>query len=41
MKKKFQDPELIVDNFDEDIICLSGGEGNHDSGTTGTKDPDT
>ena len=37
MKKKFIDPELVVDRFEEDIICSSGGsliggEGDDDSG---------
>ena len=37
--KKFIDPELIVDLFDEDVICdsgsLNGEEGDDDSGTVG------
>lgn len=47
MKKKFIDPELVVDHFEEDIICYSGGgltddNGEDDSGTiTGNKGPDT
>ena len=43
--KKFVDPELIEDRFDEDVICdsgdLTGGEGNHDSGETGAGGGDT
>ena len=37
--KKFLDPELYIDRFDEDIICdsgsLTGDEGDDDSGTVG------
>ena len=40
--KKFIDPELIEDRFDEDVICdsgeLVGGEGDDDSGTVGGND---
>ena len=40
--KKFLDPELYIDRFDEDIICdsgsLTGGEGDDDSGTVGGND---
>ena len=39
MKKEFTDPELVIDRFEEDIICYSGGsliggEGDDDSGDT-------
>ena len=43
--KKFIDPELIVERFEEDIICdsgeLGGGPGSHDDGSTGTTPNDT
>ena len=40
--KKFVDPELTEDSFDEDVICdsgsLTGDEGDDDSGTVGGND---
>ena len=42
MKKQFQDPNLTIEHFEDDIICLSIGDGEHDDGTfSSSQDKDT
>ena len=43
MKKKFRDPELEIERFDDVIDCLTISEGDHDenSNSTSSGDKDT